>query len=345
MSQTSFPTQALGTTGIALSRVGLGTSAIGGANWAYGWGEQDDSESVRAIRHAVDRGINWIDTAGSYGQGHAESLIQRALAQMPPSARPYVFSKGGFISRDGQAHCVAHPDSLRRELEASLQRLGVECIDVYQMHWPAGDGTPLEVYWQTLLDFQREGKVRAIGLSNHSLPQVQAAEAIGHVDVLQPPFSLIRREAGADLLPWCESRQTGVIVYSPMQSGLLSGTFSATRQLAADDWRSRDLEFQAPRLERNLALADALRPMAERHGTTVATIAIAWTLAWPGVTAAIVGARNPAQVDGWLGAATLELDEEALRLIADTLAQTGAGGGPLEPPTFDSLPTPADFLR
>lgn len=345
MSQTSFATRTLGTTGMELSRVGLGTSAMGGAAWAYGWGEQDDSDSVRAIRHAVDRGINWIDTAASYGQGHAEAMVGRALAQMPASARPYIFTKGGLIMRDGQPYGIAQPDSLRRELESSLQRLGVDCIDLYQMHWPAGDGTPLEVYWQTLLDFQREGKVRAVGLSNHGLPQVQTAEAIGHVDVLQPPFSLIRREAAADLLPWCESTRTGVIAYSPMQSGLLSGAFTASRQLAANDWRSRDSEFRIPRLERNLALADALRPLAERHGTTLATIAIAWTLAWPGVTGAIVGARNPAQIDGWLGAAALELDEEALRLIADALALTGAGSGPLEPPAFDSLPTPADFLR
>ncbi len=344
MAKTSFPTRALGKTGMALSRVGLGTSAIGGPAWAYAWGEQDDSESIRAIRHAVDRGINWIDTAGSYGQGHAETIVRRALAQMPSSSRPYVFSKAGLVTREGQAYCVAQPDSLRRELEGSLRRLGVECIDLYQMHWPAGDGTPLEVYWQTLLDFQREGKVRAVGLSNHGLSQVQAAEAIGHVDALQPPFSLIRRDAGADLLPWCESRQTGVIVYSPMQSGLLSGTFSDARRLPSNDWRSRDAEFQPPRLARNLALAETLRPLAERHGTTVGAIAIAWTLAWPGVSGAIVGARSPAQVDGWLGAATLELDDEALQLIADALAGAGAGSGPLQPPA-DRLPTPADFLR
>lgn len=344
MAKTSFPTRALGRTGIALSRVGLGTSAIGGTAWAYAWGEQDDGESIRAIRHAVDRGINWIDTAASYGQGHAETIVRQALAQMPPSSRPYVFSKGGLATREGQAYGIAQPDSLRRELEGSLRRLGVECIDLYQMHWPAGDGTPLEVYWQALLDFQRDGKVRAIGLSNHGLAQVQAAEAIGHVDALQPPFSLIRREAGADLLPWCESRQTGVIVYSPMQSGLLSGAFSDTRRLPSNDWRSRDAEFLPPRLARNLALAETLRPLAERHGTTVGAIAIAWTQAWPGVSGAIVGARSPAQVDGWLGAATLELDDEALQLIADALADSGAGSGPLQPPA-DRLPTPADFLR
>ncbi|RIQ34986.1 aldo/keto reductase [Bordetella avium] len=345
MTLTSFPTRQLGNTGMALSRVGFGASAIGGADWAFSWGPQDDSVSVRTIRHAVDRGINWIDTAAAYGQGHAEDMIRQALAQMPPSARPYVFTKGGLLEHQGATRCVGQPDSLRRELEGSLKRLGVECIDLYQMHRPATDGTPLEVYWQTLLDFKREGKVRAVGLSNHSLSQLQAAEAMGHVDSVQPPFSAIRRDAGDGILPWCESRQTGVIVYSPMQSGLLSGAFDANQVLPENDWRSRDAAFQAPDLERNLSLADALRPLAERHGTTVGTVAIAWTLAWPGVTGAIVGARSPAQVDDWLGAATLELDDDAMQLIADACARTGAGSGPLLPPESESLPTPTDFLR
>lgn len=348
MTKTSFPTRPLGRTGMNLSRVGLGAWAIGGPDWAFGWGEQDDTASIRAIRHAIDRGINWIDTSAVYGLGHSEEIVCQALAQMPGASRPYVFTKGGlsWSAQKTQPRRNGHPDSLRRELEASLKRLGVDCIDLYQMHWPAGDGTPLDVYWQTLLDFKREGKVRAVGLSNHGLAQLQAAEAMGHVDSLQPPFSAIKRDAAADLLPWCESHDTGVIVYSPMQSGLLSGSFNENRAAALpeNDWRSRNEEFRAPLLQRNLALADALRAVAERHGTSTAAVAIAWTLSWPGVTGAIVGARSPAQVDGWLGAAMLELDQEEMREIADAIALSGAGSGPLMPPD-EGIPTPADFLR
>lgn len=347
MAQTSFPIRQLGRTGMALSRIGLGTSAIGGSNWAYGWGAQEDDASLRTVRHAIDRGINWIDTAAAYGQGHAETLLGQALAQVPRSARPYVFTKGGLRTEGGQTRARGQPEALRRELEASLRRLRTDCIDLYQMHWPATDGTPLEVYWQALLDFQREGKVRAVGLSNHSLAQLQAAEAIGHVDSVQPPFSAIVRDSAADLLPWCAEQHTGVIVYSPMQSGLLSGAFTQARvaALPADDWRTRDAQFQPPGLQANLALADALASIAERHGTTAGTIAIAWTLAWPGVTGAMVGARSPAQIDDWLGAATLELDPDTLQEIAAAIAESGAGSGPLCPPEDDILPSPSDWLR
>lgn len=238
------------------------------------------------------------------------------------------------------------PASIRREIEGSLQRLGVERIDLYQMHWPAGDGTPLEAYWQELLDLKQEGKVRAVGLSNHNLAQLQDAETLGHVDSLQPPFSAIQRGAANDLIPWCARNGTGVIVYSPMQSGLLSGAFSAARAqaLGADDWRSRNAEFQVPNLARNLALAEALKPIAERHGTTQAAVAIAWTLAWPGVTGAIVGMRNAAQVDGVLGAAELELDSDDMARIADAIELTGAGAGPLRP-VNDSGALPVNLLR
>jgi aryl-alcohol dehydrogenase-like predicted oxidoreductase len=195
---------------------------------------------------------------------------------------------------------VGDPKSLRREVEASLRRLGVERIDLYQMHWPAGDGTPLGAYWGTLLDLKAEGKVRAVGLSNHDTTQLAEAERIGHVDTLQPPFSAIHRDAAAGELPWCAAHDTGVIVYSPMQAGLLTGTFSLERaaSLPADDWRSRSADFTGEGLWRNLALAEALRPVADRHGASVAAVAVAWALAWPGVTGAIVGARRPSQVDG-----------------------------------------------
>jgi aryl-alcohol dehydrogenase-like predicted oxidoreductase len=346
MSQTSSPTSArtswplrpLGTTGLEITRVGFGAWAIGGAGWAFAWGAQDDDESVSAIRHAAERGINWIDTAAVYGNGHSEEVVARALREMPARERPYVFTKCGLRWDENnpltQARRVGAAASLRQELENSLRRLGVERIDLYQMHWPAEDGTPLEEYWRTLLDFKQEGKVRAVGLSNHKVEQLEAAERLGHVDTLQPPFSAIRRDAAETVIPWCAAHRTGVIVYSPMQAGLLSGGFSAERAAAlpADDWRSRSPEFQGDKLQRNLALADALRPVAERHGTTVATVAIAWTLAWPGVTGAIVGARRPAQIDGWIDAARLELTAADLDEIAAALERTGAGTGPKHAP-------------
>jgi aryl-alcohol dehydrogenase-like predicted oxidoreductase len=236
-------------------------------------------------------------------------------------------------NRQAPPRQVGAPLSIRREVEASLRRLDIERIDLYQMHWPAEDGTPLEAYWQTLLDLKKEGKVRAIGLSNHNAAQLAQAEAIGHVDTLQPPFSAIRRGVAAAELPWCHANHTGVIVYSPMQSGLLTGGFTAERAeaLPKDDWRSRNAEFTGEKLANNLKLADAFRSIAQQRGTTVAAIAVAWTLAWPGVTGAIVGARSPAQVDGWLAAATLELANDELSSIAWAIADSGAGSGPTLP--------------
>lgn len=327
------PLRPLGLTGMSITRVGLGAWAIGGADWAVGWGSQDDRQSIMAIRHAIDCGVNWIDTAAIYGLGHSEEIVRKALSEMPGDRHPYVFTKCGLVwdaaNRQAAPRQVGAPASLRREVEASLKRLGVERIDLYQMHWPAEDGTPLEEYWQTLLDLKREGKVRAVGLSNHNVAQLEAAEKLGHVDTLQPPFSAIRRDAAADLLPWCRAHGTGVIVYSPMQSGLLSGRFSAKRAdaLPADDWRSRNEQYKGEALQRNLRLADALRPVAQRHGVSVAATAIAWTLAWPGVAGAIVGARSPVQVDGWIAAAKLELTRLDLAEIASAIVETGAGTG------------------
>jgi aryl-alcohol dehydrogenase-like predicted oxidoreductase len=331
------PTRPLGTTGMDITRVGFGAWAIGGGGWAFAWGSQDDDESVAAIRHAVDRGVNWIDTAAVYGNGHSEEVVARALREIPRGRRPLVFTKCGLVWDDAnpmvQARRVGRADSLRREVEASLRRLGVERIDLYQMHWPAEDGTPVEEYWRTLLDLKADGKVRAVGLSNHDIPRLEAAEAVGHVETLQPPFSAIRREAAANVLPWCAAHDTGVIVYSPMQAGLLSGTFTAERaaSLPADDWRSRAPWFQGEALQKNLALAGVLRPIAERHGTTVGAVAVAWTLAWPGVTGAIVGARRPAQIDGWIDAASLELSEADMDEVAAGIDRTGAGSGPTRP--------------
>jgi aryl-alcohol dehydrogenase-like predicted oxidoreductase len=318
-----------------ITRVGFGAWAIGGGGWAFAWGDQDDSQSIAAMRYAVERGVNWIDTAAVYGLGHSEELVGRVLRELPPADRPYVFTKCGLIwdeqDRTAVAKRVGKPESLRREIEQSLRRLGVERIDLYQMHWPAEDGTPIEEYWQALLDLKREGKARAVGLSNHKVDQLERAERLGHVDTLQPPFSPIRRDVAGAELPWCHEHDTGVIVYSPMQSGLLTGSFSAPRAAAlpADDWRSRSPEFQAPRLQSNLALADALRPIAARHDTSVGAVAIAWTLSVPGVTGAIVGARSPEQVDGWIAAGTIALTPADLSEIAGAIERTGAGTGPV----------------
>jgi aryl-alcohol dehydrogenase-like predicted oxidoreductase len=333
---TRLPTRPLGTTGMEITAVGLGAWAIGGPDWAVGWGAQSDLESIHAIRHAVDAGVNWIDTAAIYGLGHSEDIVGRAVAQIPEAERPFLFTKCGQVWDPEDRNTkfrVGDAQSIRRELEDSLRRLRVDRIDLYQMHWPAEDGTTLESYWQTLVELRSEGKVRAIGLSNHDAGQLARAEAIGHVDTLQPPFSAIHRSAADSLLPWCASNNTGVIVYSPMQSGLLSGRFSAARvdALPADDWRSRHGDFTGDALTRNLALADAFAPIAERHGISRAAAAIAWTLAWPGVTGAIVGARSPEQVDGWIAAATLRLDEKDMHEIAEAIRSTGAGEGPAAP--------------
>jgi len=334
---TFLPTTRLGWTGMFLTRVGFGAWAIGGGGWAYAWGQQDDAASVAAIRHAVESGINWIDTAAVYGLGHSEEVVAAALAGLPEADRPYVFTKGGQVwdpaDRSAKPRRVGAPASIRTEVEASLRRLRVERIDLYQMHRPAEDGTPVQEYWQVFTDLKREGKIRAAGLSNHGIVQLEAAEEIGAVDAIQPPFNLIHRDAADDVLLWAREHEAGVIVYSPMASGLLTGTFTAVRAagLEPGDWRAGHPDFTGPTLSANLALADALRPVAERHGVTPAAVAVAWTLAFPGVTGAIVGARNPGQVDGWLPAATLELKEDDLSDIAAAIRATGAGTGPVSP--------------
>jgi len=248
-----------------------------------------------------------------------------------------VFTKGGLVwdpaDRTAAPRRVGDPASLRAEVEASLRRLRVERIDLYQMHWPAEDCTAVEEYWQTFTDLKREGKIRAAGLSNHDIYQLEAAESIGNVDAIQPPFNLIHRDMADDVLLWAREHEAGVIVYSPMASGLLTGTFTAERAVRLDpgDWRASHPDFAEPALSHNLALAAALRPVAERHGVTPAAVAIAWTLSFPGVTGAIVGARRPGQVDGWLPAASLELKEDDLAEIAAAVRATGGGTGPASP--------------
>jgi aryl-alcohol dehydrogenase-like predicted oxidoreductase len=333
----TLPTRRLGSSQLQLSAVGFGAWAVGGTGWAFGWGPQDDAESIASIRHALELGVNWIDTAAVYGLGHSEEVVRRALDGIPAGERPYVFTKCGLVwdDRDPEAapRQVLRPESIRAECDASLRRLGVERIDLYQFHWPDQTGTPVEESWEAMIRLVDDGKVRAIGVSNFDVTLLQRCEAIRHVDSLQPPLSLIRRQAAESEIPWCATHGTGVIGYSPLQSGLLTDRFSESRavSLPKDDWRRRSPEFKPPRLGRNLALRDALRPIAQRHETTVSAVAIAWTLAWPGVTGAIVGARSPGQVDGWIGAATLELALEDLDQIALAIGQTGAGAGPALP--------------
>ncbi len=337
-SQQPMPLRRLGQTDMKITPVGFGAWALGGGEWAAGWGSQDDEDSIAAIRHAVERhGVNWIDTAAVYGLGHSEEVVGEAIRRMRPDARPFVFTKCGLIWDESDRRAfpkrVGQPDSLRHEIEACLRRLGVERIVLYQMHWPAQDGTPIEAYWQALLDLKAEGKVRAIGLSNHDAGQLAAAEAIGPVDTVQPPFSAIERGAAESILPWCAAHGTGVIVYSPMQAGLLTGSFTEMRaaNLEDDDWRSRNDNFTGEKLRRNLALVEALKPIAERHGVPLPAVAIAWVLAWPAVTGAIVGARSPLQVDGWVGGARLTLSPPELDEIAAAIQATGAGQGPDRP--------------
>jgi aryl-alcohol dehydrogenase-like predicted oxidoreductase len=334
---TPLPTRRLGTSGPEITTVGFGAWAAGGGGWAFAWGPQDDAASVAAVRHAVAKGVNWVDTAAVYGYGHSEEVVGRALADIPRSERPLVFTKCGLRWNDADRMAApvrdARPARVREECEASLRRLGVETIDLYQFHWPDQTGTPVEDSWGEMLRLVDEGKVRWPGVSNYDVALLERCEAIRHVVSLQPPFSMIRRDVGGAQIPWCAAHGTGVIVYSPMQSGLLTDSFTADRVKAfpADDWRRMSPQYQSPSLERNLALRDALRPIATKHGVSVAAVAVAWTLAWPGVTGAIVGARSPQQVDGWLPAAGLRLDAGDLATIVAAIGGTGAGTGPTAP--------------
>ena len=330
-----IPTASLGRSGAAFTRLGLGTWAIGGP-WRFGWGPVDDAESIAAIRRAVEIGINWIDTAPIYGLGHSEEIVGRALKGYTTGHDVFVCTKCGRRTLpDGSPYGDLRPKSIRVECEASLRRLGVERLDLYQIHWPDLDtGAPLEDSWSAMAKLVDEGKVRWIGVSNFGVDQLERCEAIRHVDSLQPPLSMVQRGALRDVIPWAAAHQTGVIVYSPMASGLLSGTFDRDRldNLAPDDMRLGRPEFTEPQLSKNLALVERLRAIAHDLACPVAELAIAWTLAQEGVTSAIVGARRPSQLDQWIGAGRVELSEKQLRAINDAIAETDAG--------TEELPTP-----
>ena len=302
----------LGGTGLEITRVGFGAWAIGGAEYDWGWGAQDDEDSIAAIHHAVELGINWIDTAAQYGFGHSEEVVGRAIAALAETERPYVFTKAGQPEGPGRTTLQSlRGDSLRREVEGSLARLGVEAIDLYQIHWPIPDDE-IEEGWSTFAELKQEGLVRHIGVSNFDVAQLRRAQAIAPVETLQPPYSLVDREIEAEILPFAEREGIGVIAYSPMASGLLSGKMTRERieNLPDDYWRKRSERFREPQLSRNLELVKRLDRVANRHGVTAGTIAVAWTLRHPAVDGAIVGFRRPDQVDPLVPAAGLELSDE-----------------------------------
>ena len=306
-------TATLGRTGLEITRVGFGAWAIGGGNWDWGWGDQDDEESVAAIQRALGLGVNWIDTAAQYGLGHSEDVVARALEGVEP--RPYVFTKGGQPEGpDRTSYQTLKRDSLLRECEGSLRRLGVDAIDLYQIHWPIPD-EEVEEGWSALAELKEQGLVRHIGVSNFSVAQLERAEAIAPVETLQPPYSLIDRDVEPDVLPWCEEHDVGVIVYSPMASGMLTGRMTRERieGLPADDWRSKSDTFREPQLSRNLELVERLQRVAERNGVEPGAVAVAWTLRNPAVDGAITGFRRPDQVDPIVAAADLELSDGDVR--------------------------------
>jgi aryl-alcohol dehydrogenase-like predicted oxidoreductase len=324
----------LGNSDLSITPIGFGAWAIGGGGWMFGWGPQDDAESIEAIRHAADAGINWIDTAAVYGLGHSEEVVGQAVKAIPAADRPYVFTKCSLAWDDARTirHDL-HAASIRRECEGSLTRLGVDAIDLYQIHWPKWpasvpglDPGSIEEAWETLAALRTEGKVRHIGVSNFSVPQLERISAIAPVTSNQPPYSLLRREIEADLLPWCERHSVGVIVYSPMQSGLLSGAMTRERVVAfpPDDWRRNNPRFQEPELSRNLMIVEKIKEIGARHGRSAGEVAIAWTLRLPAVTGAIVGARSPSQIDGVIGAGAFRLTKDEMLEIERLLAAAKA---------------------
>ena len=318
-------TRKLGNSDLHITPVGFGAWAVGGSGWQFAWGSQDDTDSIAAIHRALELGVNWIDTAAVYGLGHSEEVVARALKSWS-GPRPYVFTKCGLRwDEQGQVQKVLSADSIRRELEESLRRLSVDTIDLYQIHWPPDPDSPaLEEGWCTLANLKREGKVRWIGVSNFNVEQLRRAEEIAPVTSLQPRYSLVHPEVEDEILPYCLRQGIGVVVYSPMASGLLTGAMTRERavRLPNDDWRSGDPDFTEPKLSRNLALVAVLRKIAKRHNRAVGEVAIAWTLRHPAVTGAIVGARNAQQSEGVMRAGELRLADEELNEINTFLVET-----------------------
>jgi aryl-alcohol dehydrogenase-like predicted oxidoreductase len=320
-------TKQLGNSDLKITPIGVGAWAMGGAGWAFAWGPQDDDDSIAATRAALDKGVNWIDTAAVYGLGHSEEVVGKAVKGL--TTRPYIFTKCERIWNErGEIAKSLQADSIRRELEASLRRLQIERIDLYQIHWPEPD-EQIEEGWSTLAKLKAEGKVRYIGVSNFNVQQMQRAQAIAPITSLQPPYSMISPEIEESILPYCGANNIGVLAYSPMKSGLLAGTMTRERVAAfpADDFRRRTPNFQEPLLSRNLELAELLRAIGQKHGRTPGEVAIAWVLRRPEVTAAIVGMRSAKQVEGVIGAAHFRLSPQEIAEIdalrAKPLAQAG----------------------
>ena len=300
----------LGNSDLEITRLGVGAWAMGGGDWQFSWGEQDDSDSIGAIRAAVDAGINWIDTAAVYGLGHSEEVVGEALHGL--SKKPYIFTKcERRWNEERKIYPSLKADSIRKECEDSLRRLKIERIDLYQMHWPEPDAD-LEEGWTEMARLKEEGKVRWIGVSNFNVGQMKRIQKITPITSLQPPYSLLARKVEPEILPFAKENKIGVIVYSPMRAGLLTGKMTKERaqSLPKDDWRSRDKDFQEPQLSRNLELVEILKKIAARNGQSPGEVALAWTLHNPAVTGAIVGLRRPEQIHGTLGALTFRLNSE-----------------------------------
>jgi aryl-alcohol dehydrogenase-like predicted oxidoreductase len=317
MQTTQLPTTQLGHTGLEITRVGFGAWAIGGGGWEHGWGPQDDDESIAAIHRALDEGVNWIDTAAAYGFGHSEHVVGRALEGLDDDERPYVFTKASLVpGTGGRVVNNLKRDSILREAGDSLERLGVDAIDLYQIHWPIPD-EDIEEGWSALVELKEQGLVRHIGVSNFTIDQLERIGLIAPVETLQPPYSLVAREIEHEILPYAERDQIGVIVYSPMGSGLLTGAMTRDRieHLPEDDWRKRSERFQEPQLSEHLALVERLQAVADRHDTTPGAVAVAWTLRNPAVDGAIVGFRRPDQVDPIITAAHIELGDDDVATI------------------------------
>lgn len=307
-------TRPLGNSDLQITRFGFGAWAIGGGDWQFGWSSQEDGDSVAAIHRALESGINWIDTAAVYGLGHSEEVVAKALAEWK-GARPYVFTKCGMVWNDERkVDYSLRAGSLRKECENSLRRLKVETIDLYQIHWPADESEETQEGWQTMAALQKEGKCRWIGVSNFTKPELEAALLIAPITSLQPPYSLIRRDAENDVLPFCKEQGVGSIVYSPMGAGMLTGAMTAERaaHLPKDDWRSKSPEFHEPKLSKNLELAERVKAVAQRHGVSPGAVAAAWTLNNPAVTGAIIGARNAKQAGEIFPNADLTLAPEEI---------------------------------
>ena len=311
--RSGMKTQVLGNSDMAITPIGFGAWAVGG-DWEFGWGAQDDSLSIAAIHRALELGVNWIDTAAIYGLGHSEEVVARALRDWK-GPRPYLFTKCGMLwDHQGEISYSLRADSVRLECEASLRRLKVDVIDLYQIHWTADDLNETVEGWTALAALQKEGKLRWIGLSNASVEEMEKLSSIARITSLQPPYSLIRRDVESAQLPWCRRQNVGVIVYSPMASGLLTGTMTRERiaALPKNDWRHKNDQFKEPKLSQNLKVVERLRAVGARHGRSAGETAIAWTLRLPSVTAAIVGARNAKQVDGIIGAMDFRLTPQEI---------------------------------